>query len=399
MGTSGADIVIAGGGIMGWSAAWWLAWMRGDGRGIVVIEPDPTHARSSTALSAASIRQQFTTEVNIRISRFGIDFIRNIAEWVGEEHSPPGGLSLQENGYLMLATRPEGADVLRAAAALQNGLGADTRLLSPAEITARFPWLDLGDVALASLGARDEGWFDNMGLLAAFRSGAKAAGVVERRDRVTGFEGRRGRGVSRARLASGAALSGGYFINAAGAQAAELLRSLDEEIPVEPRKRTVFTIDAPNARACGGDAPLIVCPSGFWLRPEGEHWLCATVPADDGPCAADDFTPDHGQFEALIWPRLYRRAPCFDAVKVIGVWAGHYAWNRLDQNAILGPHPNWPNLHLMNGFSGHGLQQAPAVGRGIAEMILSGGWRSLDLSDLSVERVLAGRPFRERHVI
>ena len=167
-------------------------------------------------------------------------------------------------------------------------------------------------------------------------------------------------------------------------------------LPVEPRKRTVFVIDAPNARH--PDAPLLV-DAGFYLRPEQSHWITATVPQDDGPCAADDFEPDLHLFEDVIWEQLYNRAPGFDAVKVIRHWVGHYAYNTLDQNAILGPHPDMPNLFLMNGFSGHGLQQSPAVGRGLAEHILTGGWQSLDLSELGVSRILENRPFREKAVV
>lgn len=146
------------------------------------------------------------------------------------------------------------------------------------------------------------------------------------------------------------------------------------DLPVEPRKRTVFVIDAPNARH--PDAPLLV-DRGFYLRPErGGQWITATVPEADSPCDPQDFEPDLHLFEEVIWEQLYARAPGFDAVKVVRHWVGHYAYNRLDQNAILGPHPALPNLYLMNGFSGHGLQQAPAVGRGIAEHLLTGSWQS-----------------------
>ena len=132
---------------------------------------------------------------------------------------------------------------------------------------------------------------------------------------------------------------------------------------------------------------------------EQNHWITATVPYDDGPCAIDDFEPDLNLFEDVIWEQLYARAPGFDAVKVIRHWVGHYDYNTLDQNAILGPHPVVPNLYVMNGFSGHGLQQSPAVGRGVAEHILTGGWQSIDMSDLSVDRVLSGQAFLERAVV
>ena len=168
------------------------------------------------------------------------------------------------------------------------------------------------------------------------------------------------------------------------------------DIAIEPRKRTVFVIDAPNARLPG--APLMI-DRDYWIRPEHQQWITATVPADDGPCDAEDFEPDLNLWEDVIWPALWHRAPGFDAVKVIRHWVGHYAYNVLDQNAVLGPHPALPNLYLMNGFSGHGLQQSPAVGRGLAEHILTGAWQTLDLSDLSVERMIEGRPFAEAAVV
>jgi FAD-dependent oxidoreductase domain-containing protein 1 len=167
-------------------------------------------------------------------------------------------------------------------------------------------------------------------------------------------------------------------------------------LPVEPRKRTVFVIDAPNARH--PDGPLLI-DHGFYIRPEHGQWITSTVPDDDSACDVNDFEPDLHIFEDLIWEQLYHRAPGFDAVKVVRHWVGHYDYNTLDQNAILGPHPARPNLYVMNGFSGHGLQQSPAIGRGIAEHILHGDWQTLDLSDLSFERILAGRPLIERGVV
>ncbi len=143
----------------------------------------------------------------------------------------------------------------------------------------------------------------------------------------------------------------------------------------------------------------MVCHSGFYLRPEHDHWICAIVPIDDHKAEKDDFEPDLHLFEDSLWPKLYERAPGFDAVKVLSAWAGHYAYNTLDQNAIIGRHPNWRNLFLMNGFSGHGLQQAPAVGRGIAELVLHGTYQTIDLSDLDVDRILNGKPFSEKAIV
>lgn len=388
------DVVVIGGAVMGCAAAYWLTRLS-PGLRVLVVEQDPSYARSSTALSVASVRQQFTTEVNVKISLFGIDFIRNFQDYLAPV-AKVAPLGLRENGYLFLCADPAPEAAMRAAQAMQVRLGAQTELLEPAAIAARFPWLEVGDLQLASYGPAMEGWFDNMGLLAGFRTAARAQGAEFRTGRVAGLEADAGK-VGAVLLADGARISCGSVINAAGTQAAEILSHLNENLPVEPRKRTVFLIDAPDANH--PDAPLMICHSGFYLRPEQGHWLCADIPQDDHAADPDDFDPDLMTFEEVIWPRLYARAPEFAAVKVLRAWAGHYAYNRLDQNAIVGAHPNWRNLFLMNGFSGHGLQQAPAIGRGIAELIVHGQYRTLNLSALGVARILEGRAFREAAIV
>lgn len=387
------DVVVIGGAVMGASAAYWLTRMQ-PGIRVLVAERDPSFAFASTALSVASVRQQFTTAVNVAISRFGVGFIRDFQPSLGVDVGVES-LGLKENGYLFVTGSAAKAELMHELAAMQRSLGAATEVLTPAAIKARFPWLEVGDLLAGSFGSRDEGWFDNMGLLGGLRAAAKAQGAQFVADTVVGIEVGAGR-VQAVTLARGGRVACGAAINAAGPRAAEVMAMVGLSLPVEPRKRTVFVIDAPNARH--PDAPLLV-DTGFYLRPEQDHWITSTVPSNDGPCAVDDFEPDLNFFEDVIWEQLYARAPGFDAVKVIGHWVGHYAYNTLDQNAILGPHPGLPNLFLMNGFSGHGLQQAPAIGRGIAEHVLTGGWQSLDLSDLSVDRVLAGRPFREQAVV
>lgn len=388
-----ADVVVIGGAVMGSSCAYWLTRLH-PGLDVVVVEPDPTYARSATALSVASVRQQFSAPVNVEISRFGIGFIRDFQAQLGHDVGVPS-LGLKENGYLFVTGRSENAAVMAELAAMQRDHGAATEFWTPDQIKARFPWLETGDLVAGSFGPRDEGWFDNMGLLSGFRAAARAQGVQYVKDRVTGIEVVGGR-VTGVTLAGGERIACGAAVMAAGVRAAEVCRMAGIEVPVEPRKRTVFVIDAPNARH--PDAPLLI-DHGFYLRPEDKQWITATVPEEDGPCDANDFEPDLHLFEEVIWPQLYARAPGFDAVKVVRHWVGQYDYNVLDQNAILGPHPALPNLHLMTGFSGHGLQQSPAVGRGVAEHLLTGHWQTLDLSELSVARVLENRPMLERAIV
>jgi FAD-dependent oxidoreductase domain-containing protein 1 len=124
-------------------------------------------------------------------------------------------------------------------------------------------------------------------------------------------------------------------------------------------------------------------------------------PTEDQDTVADPnyFNPDCGLFEDVIWPTLAKRIPAFEAIKMGHAWAGHYDYNSLDQNAIIGPHPEIENIYFINGFSGHGIQQAPAAGRAIAEHIVHGHFKSIDCSRFSYLRILHNEPFFERNVI
>ncbi len=316
------DVLIAGGAVMGASVAFWLKRLDPT-LDIEVIEPDPSYATSSTALSAAGIRGQFSDRANVAISRFGIEFIRDFARHTGPAGDVPD-LGFKENGYLFLTTSQTGAETMENLAAMQREMGAGTQVLDRGELAARFPWMALDDIVAGSWGARDEGFFDNMGLLNGLKNAARAAGVRWVRDRVTALE-RDGDRVVAAQLEQGGRKAAQVFVNCAGPRAAILMRTMGLDMPVEPRKRTVFIVDAPAARH--PDAPLVIDPTGIYFRPEHQHWLTATVPATDGPCDPDDFQPDLDLFEDEIWPALYNRAPGFECAKTLRWWVGHYAFN------------------------------------------------------------------------
>ena len=144
---------------------------------------------------------------------------------------------------------------------------------------------------------------------------------------------------------------------------------------------------------------IFIDPDGTFVRPEHSLFLTGNTPSDDGPAAIDDFSMRHEEFEEYIWPSLWNRIPQFDAIKVQQSWTGHSAYNTLDQNAIVGPHPEVGNFFFVNGFSGHGLQQSPAIGRGMAELLTHGAYRTLDLSPFAYDRVPANRPLVEKAVI
>lgn len=378
-----ADVVIVGGAVVGSSVAAHLVSLGFRGR-VVVVEPDPTYGRAATALSASGIRRQFSNALNVRISAYGVEVIRAL------------GLDFHEHGYLYLAATPAQEATLRANHATQLAEGAEVALLDPAALAARFPHLETGDLRLAALGLRGEGWFDNMGLLAAFRAQARAGGVAYLRDRVARLDvaGGRVRGVG---LASGGAIACGALVNAAGGQGAEIAALAGLALPVERRKRTVFAFEA--AAPPAGRLPLTIDPGGVWFRPEGARFIAACAPDPDPAVAADDFEPRHEEWEAVVWPALAARCRAFEALRPGRFWAGHYDMNVLDHNVVVGPHPEVANFVFANGFSGHGLQQAPAIGRGIAEWLIDGAYRSLDLTPLGYGRIAAGAPFPERAVI
>jgi glycine/D-amino acid oxidase-like deaminating enzyme len=385
-----ADVVIVGGAVIGSAVAFFLKHEFGFPGTVVVIERDPSYARAATTLSAASIRQQFSTPENIRLSGFGLRFLRALPERFG----PEADTGLREGGYLLLA-HDSGRATLQANHAVQRADGADVALLDPAALRARFPWLHVADLAAGSLGLSGEGWFDAHTLLGTLRREARRAGAVTIQGEVTGLS-RAGARIEAVSLADGRRIGCGALVNAAGPQAGAVAALGGIELPVEPRKRCVFVV---ACREALGPMPLIVDPTGVWVRPEGAHWLCGTSPPAERDGPARDFEVEHDLFDEIVWPALAHRIPAFEALKPIRAWAGHYDYNRLDQNAVIGPHPEIRNLYFANGFSGHGLQQAPGAGRAVAELILHGRFVSLDLSAFGYERIAANRPVRELNVI
>lgn len=374
------SIVIVGGGVIGSATASFLGERAGER--VVVIERDPSYRRASSALSASSTRQQFSTPINIAISQHGIAFLREVAAEIG----------LVEPGYLYLAG-PAGRDALARQHAIQRRCGAPVALLGPAELARRFPWLATDDLALGSLGLSGEGWFDGYALLQVFRRRAMAAGARYVTDEAIGFERKDAR-IAAVRLAEGGRLACDIVINAAGPWAGHVAALAGIDLPVKPRRRSVYVVDC-RERPSG--MPLVIDPSGLWFRPEGAYTICGVPPDEDPDEPALEC--EWGRFESVVWPALARRVPAFEAAKLVGGWAGYYDYNTVDQNGIVGPVPGLDNLILANGFSGHGLQQAAAVGRAVAEWITAGRYLRLDLSPLGYERFAAGRLLREDNVI
>jgi glycine/D-amino acid oxidase-like deaminating enzyme len=385
----GYDIVIVGGGAIGSSIAYALTAAAGFHGTVLVVERDPSYRHASSALSASGIRQQFSAPINIRISQYGIEFFRRASELLAcADERPP--ISVSEAGYLVLAP-PQGLDALRSNHALQTQLGARIALLSPQDLQSRFPWLATSDLGGGCLGLEGEGWLDGYLLLQALRNKARAGGVEYLQDEVVGMSCSANR-IRELQLQSGASVAVGTVINAAGPYARAVAAMAGVTLPVEARKRSVFVVSCPETLP---GCPLVCDGSGVWFRPEGAQYICGCSP--DARSEREDFglEPDHAYFERTVWPALATRVPAFAALRVTGAWAGHYEYNTYDQNGIVGFHPQVRNFVLANGFSGHGLQQSPAVGRAVAELIAYGEYRTLDLSALGFERIAAGQPVME----
>ncbi len=385
-----ADVAIIGGGIMGSALAYWLTRLQ-PGMEVRVLERDPTYRAASSALSAASIRQQFSTAVNVRISQASIEFLRSAGEQLQTDDERPD-IGLREQGYLYLAT-PAGVNALRQAHELQTRLGAHVAWFDAPGLASNFPWLHTGDLAAGTLGLSGEGWFDGYTLLNALGRKARAQGAKFVRGEVIRVDARGAR-IDSIALADGTQISAAEVVNAAGPWARAVGRLAGIDLPVFARRRTVCVLTCPAALP---RLPLVIDPSGFWIRPEGGGYIAGFPPEEDPD--EPPLEPQHAQFESTLWPALAARIPAFESARLERAWAGYYEMNTFDHNGIVGRHPVVTNLLLMNGFSGHGFQQAPVVGRAVAELILHGRFIALDLSELRFERVLAGEPLRELNII
>jgi glycine/D-amino acid oxidase-like deaminating enzyme len=390
------DVVIIGGAIMGSSAAWFLSDNSDFDGKILVVERDPTYSMASTSHTNSCIRQQFSTPVNIKISQFGAAFIKSFRERLGDDPDVPE-IKLQSFGYMYLAASESFAEVLRENQKIQSSFGASTRLLTPEQIAEAYPFYHLDDIVLASHNPIDEGYFDGATMFDWWRRKARQNGVEYITNEVTSIS-RNGSRIESVTLKTGEVVAAGAVINASGPRAAVTAGMAGFDLPVEPRRRYTFIFAAESP--LGQDLPLTIDPSGVHMRTDGANYLCGCPPDDGDPAVAfDDFEMDHEIFERKIWPAIAHRVPAFETIKVLNGWVGHYAYNTLDHNAVIGPHPDVGNFIFMNGFSGHGLQQSPAMGRGVSELITYGAFRKLDLTPLGYERVLSNTPIVEKAVI
>ncbi len=391
------DVIIVGGAMLGSSIAWFLSNSKDFTGRVLVVERDPTYEFAATSLTNSSIRMQFSEPINVKISQFGADFVKNFKTYMGGGPDLPQPI-IQSFGYMYLADTQSFADQLKVDQKMQSACGAGTKHMTRDEIAAAYPFYQLDDIIAGNHNLIDEGYFEGATLFDWWKRQAKQKGVEYLHNEVVGMsKNASGTRIETIVLKTGEVISCGTVINASGTRAILTARMAGIEIPVEPRKRMTFIFDA--AKPLDRDLPLTIDPSGVHMRSEGKYYMTGGPSDDDLAVDYNDFDLDYGIWESKIWPAVANRIPQFEAIKVINAWAGHYDYNVLDQNAILGPHSVVSNFMFCNGFSGHGFQQSPAMGRGMSELIAYGEFRTLDLSPFSFKRIERNEPFLEKAVI
>lgn len=381
-----ADCVIIGGGVIGSSAAYFLA---NDGRAgrVVVIEPDPLYEFAASPRASGGVRRLFSRPENIQMSQFSLAFYQAFATTM-TVHGDAPYLDWRQLGYLFIVP-PKGTDGLVHDAELQRNLGVEVELLDPAELQKRYPFLSPDGIGAAALSPGD-GLLDPNAALQGFKRKARSLGVEYLPDRVIGLEVE-GTAIRRVHLASGTSIEPGTVICAAGCWSAEVAAMAGMPLPVEPMQRHdhYFECAIPIE-----PLPFVKDLGGLGFRSVGRGYGGSVVDFDHP--AGHDWSIDHGYFERVVWPALAHRVPAFEELKVGSSWVAHYDRNRLDGNMILG---NWPgrleNFHVACGFSGHGVMHAPAVGRALSELVLDSRFSTLDLSRMGYARIVENKPYAE----
>ncbi|XP_014649196.1 PREDICTED: FAD-dependent oxidoreductase domain-containing protein 1 isoform X3 [Ceratotherium simum simum] len=390
-----SDVVIVGGGVLGLSVAYWLKRLEKRRGAIQVLVVD-----------------------------------RDYTEYLAVVDDPPLDLQFNPLGYLLLASE-KGAAIMENNVKVQRQEGAKVCLMSPEQLRNKFPWINTEGVALASYGLENEGWFDPWCLLQGLRRKVQSMGVRFCHGEVTRFisssdrmETASGEEVTLKRIhevhvkmdrsLEYQPVECAIVINAAGAwsgQIAELAgigkgppgTLQGTKLPVEPRKRYVYLWHCPQGP--GLETPFVTDTSGTYFRREGlgNNYLGGCSPTELSPQEEEpdpgNLEVDHDFFQDKVWPHLAQRVPAFESLKVRSAWAGYYDYNTFDQNGVVGPHPLVVNMYFATGFSGHGLQQAPAVGRAVAEMVLEGHFQTINLSPFLFSRFYLGEKVEERNII
>lgn len=387
MSNSTRDIIIIGGGVMGCATAYYL--LKFDPRlNIAILEKDPTYEKASTPLSDGNTRIQFNIKENIQMSQYGLEVLKTFAEDMTVDGVKPDPVFRQQGNLFVLdeASRDESHEGLL----LQRSLGCEVEWLAPEGVRKYFPLYNLKGCVAGTFGPRD-GTMLPMAVLDGYKKKAISLGAEYFQAEVIEVL-KQGNQVTGVKLASSEILNSNIVMNAAGAWASKIAKSVGVELPIAPTKRQVTIVET-NYHS-EGILPVLFLPSGLYVIHEGEGMFMVGKSFADDYIGTDNFAWEKHAFEERVWPELVEYIPDFDRLKILRGWAGLYEVNTLDGNAILGEWSRLKGFYLANGFSGHGFQQCHAVGRYIAELML-GKTPTLDLSVFSPQRILDNKPVFE----
>ncbi|MFN9153908.1 MAG: NAD(P)/FAD-dependent oxidoreductase [bacterium] len=384
------DVVIIGGGAIGCATAVFLR--KAGVERVCVLEPDPTYAKAATPMATGGCRRLFALPENIRMSQFSIEYYKNFAQHVAVDGYAPD-VQWKQHGYLFIGG-PQHAQVLEQNARVQEAEGVKIELLDRAAIAARYPWMRNDDLALGVLSPQD-GWLDPNSVLQGFRRKAQATGVTFLRDRAVDLYVR-GRRIVEIELASGARVRGDHVVNAAGCWSASIAKLVGVDLPVNPMRRFEHYVEL--AHELPTDMPLIKDPDRLIIRPEGKGYAVGLVKSDEP--RGFNFEVEPSWFQDVVWPACAARVKEFEELKLVREWAGLYDECELDGNMILGRCEGGPeNFLVACGFSGHGLMHAPAVGRGLAELVLNQSFETIDLRPMGYWRIVRATPYKETGIL
>ncbi|XP_045196950.2 FAD-dependent oxidoreductase domain-containing protein 1-like [Mercenaria mercenaria] len=416
------DVVILGGGLVGTAVAYFLTQHSSGMYDVTVIERDYAYTRASSMLSAGGIRHQFTIPENVQMSMFTSEFLKQYKEHLSVYGQDPPEVCFHHQGYLFLAP-PDRVEFLESCVDMQRKCGAKTVMLSKTQLAEKYPWLNLDGIEAGSLGTSGEGWFDPWQLLHSLKAKNITNNVRYCEGEVVNFtfeekESATSDGIQMRKKIVGVDVDhkngkrygcgASFFINCAGPWAGEIARMAEIgagekgnelPLPVEPRKRYVYTIHCPDGPTL--DTPFLIDPSGVYFRREGlgGHYICGASPTEENEPNINDLCVDYEFFSDYVWPSLANRVPAFNNSKLKSAWAGYYDYNVIDQNLVIGPHPYHRNLVFANGMSGHGVQQALAIGRAIYELVFYSEYQTIDLSRFHFDRFINDSPLREHAIV
>ncbi|MBT2686599.1 FAD-binding oxidoreductase [Bacillus sp. ISL-47] len=378
-----ADIIIIGGGVIGSSIAYHLLKDGFTGK-IIVFEKDGLYEFASTPRSAGGFRQLYTTVVNMQLSKYSLQIYKNFSQDM-EIDGEAVEIDFKQRGYLFLATE-EMMPRFEKHLMLQNENGINSQLLEGEKLLSIIPELNIGDLA-GGLFCSESGYLDPYSVMLGYVKNAKKLGAEYIYDEVESLMTEQDQ-VKGIRLLNGREYHAPVVVNCAGAWASILGGKAGLPLPVVPLPRQIFQFDI--KKPLENYLPLTMDPTGVYFRHEGEKFISGYAEEIE---PGINFKWRRSAFEEHIWPVLANRIKNFEHAKIERGWSGLYDFNTKDHNAILGEYPTMKGYYVAFGFSGHGMQQAPAVGKCLSELIRTGKYETLDLSPLRVER------FAERDLI